>query len=609
MATPKPTTNRSSTLALTTQPLGRSSQTEPGGPERSAGAATLRRVIFLLIAAMAFAPGLASALDAPISWIPQDDLADGYRVYFAQPHGSFGTPVGLGSPHIDADGQAVAYVSADVIDANIGGAGPDRQVDMAMTAYNADGESALSNRVTMTLPWSSSQLPDVQVSSGPSYYSEGFSTYQPGEDPVDWVDTAADNSTVTSQTEFETLQARDEVVFGTTSRARDIHSHMASGTSSAWSDYEFRGRLMATDAASGVGVTVFSDYPNSDIYYRLSASDGSTFKVYGHLPGGEAFRCVGPNDSGVSPFPWLWYQFRFQAYVLPEGTMLRAKVWSDLQSEPGDWQIACGHLGTNSLVAGSVGVWAAGDGLKYWDQLEVLPLQPDSGLSQNTAESGGDPTPNPLPNGVIDFEDEEIGTDPFAWFDTGRNSSMAETDALFKVAEVAGGSGSNYALGTFSRNPDIHSHFVDVADSNLFNYEFTGRMQAGLSTGGVGVTVYSDYPNSDSYYRLGADPRDNFRLATRVDGMEGVCSGSTDSGIQAESMTWFEFRVQAYDSPGGTRIRAKIWNAATFEPGQWQIDCLDSTADVLVGGLPGAWATGSGQRYWDDLELIPLTLP
>ena len=90
------------------------------------------------------------------------------------------------------------------------------------------------------------------------------------------------------------------------------------------------------------------------------------------------------------------------------------------------------------------------------------------------------------------------GTDPAGWLDTGAKNSMMEDDSLFKTYDVGG----QIAFGTTSTLSDIHSHFVDADYNATVGFVFTGRMRMNNSRSGIGVTFLSDYPNSDSYYRL-----------------------------------------------------------------------------------------------------------
>ena len=54
-----------------------------------------------------------------------------------------------------------------------------------------------------------------------------------------------------------------------------------------------------TRQVSGIGVTLYSDYPNSDAYYRLRQYGDRSFHIAPH-PDGTIF-CLGDRDTGVRP--------------------------------------------------------------------------------------------------------------------------------------------------------------------------------------------------------------------------------------------------------------------------------------------------------------------
>jgi hypothetical protein len=67
--------------------------------------------------------------------------------------------------------------------------------------------------------------PVVVDPDGQSAYAEDFEGYPAGEDPVDWLDTAANNSMFDDQRLFKVFDIGGEKVFGTTSTLTNIHSH------------------------------------------------------------------------------------------------------------------------------------------------------------------------------------------------------------------------------------------------------------------------------------------------------------------------------------------------------------------------------------------------
>ena len=177
---------------------------------------------------------------------------------------------------------------------------------------------------------------------------------------------------------------------------------------------------------------------------------------------------------------------------------------------------------------------------------------------------------------------------------------------LFSVRELEDG---NRALATDSDATNIHSHYtgLDSAfDGELSeSYEFSGWMMATKRRGGIGVTIYSDYPRSDSYHRLRSQNGGSFHLAAHPDG-SSVCRGNTDSGVRPRGTVWTGFRFQAQPEGSGTRLRAKVWREGRGEPEGWAIDCVTDGREDIVSGRPGVWSMGRGLKVWDDLSVTPL---
>jgi hypothetical protein len=223
-------------------------------------------------------------------------------------------------------------------------------------------------------------------------------------------------------------------------------------------------------------------------------------------------------------------------------------------------------------------------------------------------EPGGDPDPatDPIPDAaageVLFFEDFQSyfgHDDPEGWFDTAAQNPLDEAPALFETFEFGDG---NVAFGTSSVDADIHSHYLGQGSYQWSSYEYSGRVRIDHPDGGIGVTLYSGYPASDSYYGLQHQGDATFFIASHGAGGIG-CAGVTDTGVVPLSDAWYWFRFQAFEVASGSRLRAKIWHDADQEPSDWQVDCVDEHAAAFVDGAPGVWSKGSGNKYWDDLEV------
>jgi hypothetical protein len=211
------------------------------------------------------------------------------------------------------------------------------------------------------------------------------------------------------------------------------------------------------------------------------------------------------------------------------------------------------------------------------------------------------------------FGGYEEGARPDGWVDTGPGNRDAAADALFGVLALK----KNKVLATSSTTNDIHSHYVTSSSVAWSRYEFSGRMRIDDPEAGIGVTVLSQYPDRDAYYRVrraanageatphGGNAGADFQMAPRPDGRPTGCSLAA-SGVTPEVDRWYRFRVQVAAEPDGTSVRAKVWLRGASQPKTWQIDCFDTSAERLVQGVPGVWSSGPGVKMWDDLTVEPL---
>jgi uncharacterized repeat protein (TIGR02543 family) len=488
------------------------------------------------------------------------------------------------------------------------------------------------------------------VDSDTQDYAEGFEAYSDGDDPVDWLDTAANNSMAENDNLFEIFDLGGEKVYGTDSTQANIHSHHVGGGSDSQTDYEYSGRMMITNAKGGIGVTFYSQYPNEDVYYRLRRYNSNAFHIAPH-----GTKVTGDSDTGVVPLPNIWYRFKIQVEDTGSQTEIRAKVWQQGKGEPAAWQADCYDKSASRLTVGTFGIWSYYSGKKYWDDLTVTPLgtpamqqytltvdidgngnaalNPPGGTYNEgtdvqltaTAEPGweiigwsGDITGSAKPvtitmdadisvtaifNELADnysetFNAYEAGSDPADWLDTAANNSMAENDSLFEVFDL----GDEKVYGTDSTQANIHSHYVGGGSGSLSEYEYTGRMMITNAKGGIGVTFFSQYPNEDAYYRLRRYNSNAFHIAphgTKV-------TGDSNTGVVPLPNIWYRFKIQVEDTGSQTEIRAKVWQQGKGEPAAWQADCYDKSSSRLTAGTFGIWSYYSGKKYWDDMVVVSL---
>ncbi|MEM7164050.1 MAG: hypothetical protein AAF581_01225 [Planctomycetota bacterium] len=188
-----------------------------------------------------------------------------------------------------------------------------------------------------------------------------------------------------------------------------------------------------------------------------------------------------------------------------------------------------------------------------------------------------------------------------SWIDTDADFALTENDSLFSVVEYGG----EAVMGTTSALTDIHSHYTGAGSDAWQGYEFTGRLTYD-NLAGIGLTFYSDFPNSATYYRI-RNTIGNRELRMSPLPFESL-TGTTSSGVITDAGVWYEFKIQVANQTDRTDIKAKFWPETSSEPTSWQIDCFHDTPARLTSGTIGLWSLAAG-HYWADLAINGADLP
>ena len=210
-------------------------------------------------------------------------------------------------------------------------------------------------------------------------------------------------------------------------------------------------------------------------------------------------------------------------------------------------------------------------------------------------------TPNaPNPNALLRVDFSQGGASD--WIDTRSNNNLSQDDSLFFVANVAG----NPTLTTQSTQTNIHSHYTGNP-SEFSNVQLSGRLAINHADAGIGVTLYSQYPNSDRYYRLKRDPGLPFAVSVHPHGGPGLSCATASTGVIPKVGKWYDFELTVEDAGSQNRISASIWERGTSKPASPQVVCTDPSSGRPGSGKFGAWSMGAGQKFWDDFEVVSLT--
>jgi hypothetical protein len=200
------------------------------------------------------------------------------------------------------------------------------------------------------------------------------------------------------------------------------------------------------------------------------------------------------------------------------------------------------------------------------------------------------------------FEGYPKGPNPSHWLGTDANSALDEAPDLFAVL----GEGDNQIFGTPSNLTNIHSHFIGPGFESLRSYRLMGKLRIGSNNGGIGITLLSQYPNADAYYRIRRYEGASFHLSPHGTTMTG---GDLDSGVTPLRDLWYRFVVEAEDEGDRTALRAKLWPDGDPEPTTWQIDAWDDGPTRLTAGRFGVWSMGPGSKDFDDFVVEHLAPP
>lgn len=222
------------------------------------------------------------------------------------------------------------------------------------------------------------------------------------------------------------------------------------------------------------------------------------------------------------------------------------------------------------------------------------------GFSDTDTDNNGTPDCNdPV---VILYEDTFDTTGEIAgWLDTEADNSLVEDTApppgaFFVMGDLSGAEPIT-AFATQAGSLNRHSHYI--ASAIWTGYKYSGKMMARTGSTDIGVTFFSDYPNSDTYYRLRSWNASSFHIAPHGT----VVTGTTDTGITPVGAKWYNFRVWVRNTTtNGTEISAKVWAEGDPEPA-WQVNCNDNSITKRTQGSFGVWSANNGIRFWDDIKV------
>ncbi len=212
----------------------------------------------------------------------------------------------------------------------------------------------------------------------------------------EFFDSGADNSLTQDDNLFKFVQLDSgSWALHTSSNKTNIHSHIVNGNK--FDSFVFSGKMLFTDADSGIGITFLSQYPEKDAYYRIRRyANKKNFHLDHH---GQTVACEGTSMEGLDPLPNTWYQFRVDTRVLEDSTHFSISMGPSDGTSGSEVSISCQDNSAERFTSGTIGVWSMGPGEKYFADFRMSfdPFgAPTGGSNSNEDPVVEEPTPEPV---------------------------------------------------------------------------------------------------------------------------------------------------------------------------------------------------------------------
>ena len=292
-------------------------------------------------------------------------------------------------------------------------------------------------------------------------HEDDFQAYDTQENPPGWVDTAIGSSAPAAEGLYKTwpdpleppgAEAKN-IVFGTKQASGKpdgntprigTFSTLTTKAFDARGRFEYRGRLIRTDAEAHIGLTFLSAYPERDSYYLVGTwGTKRTFGLHAYGAG----TLSGNIESDVTPEADKWYRFLVRVDDRDGATHIRARFWLDGTPEPDTFAIDARDATPARLTSGRIGIWSAVRGEAYVDDLR--------------AQSPVDHT-----NPVIEILESGVALQDGAKFNRNASIDIKATDDISGVESlIATLDGAPYTHLTPVTTEDWHELLVRAVDN------------------------------------------------------------------------------------------------------------------------------------------------
>jgi hypothetical protein len=182
------------------------------------------------------------------------------------------------------------------------------------------------------------------------------------------------------------------------------------------------------------------------------------------------------------------------------------------------------------------------------------------------------------------------------------------TGSTFAVTEFPAG---NRVLGLPGTTGYPVARFLAASSRTWKPYELSGRMyiQSGVRLAGVAVRVAPVERDGNPFqvgFRLGGDSTGRFSVVSNDPSVALRCASSASTGVTAQTLRWYRFKVRYTEPNDRSRVRAKVWLDGAAEPSAWQVDCSAPSVPTVDSGIFALYRSGPGAIFWDDLGVRPV---
>lgn len=282
-----------------------------------------------------------------------------------------------------------------------------------------------------------------------------------------------------------------------------------------------------------------------------------------------------------------WYRMRVRIVEYPSYVHIRAKVWADIDSEPGSWQIDYADTAQLQTGAGKVGVALGLEAYKlqvdwfsvaYGGATAKLPDELPTTSTSTTTSTTSHTTTTIGHEYVTDFTGYPIGEKPSDW-----TEGYGSADSVLTVNHSGQIGPANKALEVYHElgaTPSIN--WWDVVP-DLQNVEVLLKMMIRAGSSHPGRLTFHADSSGNAYSMHLASVTNKFYISRYVAGAHGPMEDQNTINISPDEWIWVRGKITTMKTPyDAVRVRAKAWLAGSAETTEWDFDAVVRQTPVFT---------------------------